>query len=271
MNRTKRRALFLPFLLILMLSLLCGMSVSAVNSQKVTDNAEILTMQEEQELQEQFLEIAEQYQCDVVVLTTDSCEGKSPQTYTDDYYYQYGYGYGSDIDGIMLMVSMGDRKFHLATRGKAIDIFTDYGLEIIDEEITPYLSDGEYYKAFSVFGKMAEEFMVQYEQHGTGYDYGYAYEEPMSMRTRLLIAAGAGLLAALIVFAVLLAQLKSVGTESRAHEYVKDGSFRVTRSRDVFLYRTVQKVKKQENNGGGGSRTHSTSGGGRAGGRTGSF
>lgn len=272
MNRKKkRRAFFLPFLL--MLGLLCGLSVSAANDQKVTDLADILTAQEEQKLQEQFLEIAERYQCDVAVLTTDSCEGKSPQDYTDDYYYENGYGYGDDIDGIMLMISMGDRKFHLATRGTAIDIFTDYGLEVIDEEITPYLSDGAYYDACTVFGKMADAFMLQYEQNGTGYDYGHTYEMPMDLGTRFVIAGGAGLLAAVIVFALLFAQLKSVGTERRAHEYVREGSFRVTRSRDVFLYRTVQKVRKPKNegNGGGGSSTHSTSGGGRAGGRTGSF
>ena len=135
MNRTHRyRMLILPFLLIVMLGLVSVLSVSAKNSQKVTDNADILSEWEEEKLQEQLLETAEQYQCDVVVLTTDSCGRKSPQDYTDDYYYENGYGYGRDIDGIMLMVSMGDRKFHLATRGAAIDIFTDYGLEIIDEE-----------------------------------------------------------------------------------------------------------------------------------------
>ena len=285
MNRTHRyRMLILPFLLIVMLGLVSVLSVSAKNSQKVTDNADILSEWEEEKLQEQLLETAEQYQCDVVVLTTDSCGRKSPQDYTDDYYYENGYGYGRDIDGIMLMVSMGDRKFHLATRGAAIDIFTDYGLEIIDEEISPYLSDGAYYEAFSVFGKMAEEFMAQYELYDRGYaqdsysdygytDYGYSYvyEEKMSMDTRLLIAGIAALLITGIVVAVLFAQLKSVGVERRAHEYIRQGSFRVTRSRDVFLYRTVQKVRKQKDDGGGGSRTHRTSGGGRAGGRTGSF
>lgn len=250
-----------------------GICVSAENSQKVVDSADLLDDAQEKKLQERLLGIAEKYQCDVVVATTNSCGGKSPQDYTDDFYYQNGYGYGNDINGIILMVSMKERKFHLATRGKANTvIFTDYGLEQIDEQITGYLSDGEYSKAFLKFADLAEDFIKEAEQ-GEPFDVGHEYKEPMSIGVRILISVGAGLVAAVLVVVVLFMQLRSVAPKHEAQEYVRNGSFHVTRERDIFLYRTVNRRKIETNTGGGGggSSSHSTSDGGSAGGHTGSF
>lgn len=261
------------FFLTLLLVLSFGMTALAQNDQKVVDMADLLTDSEEEKLQEQLTKTAEKYQCDVVAVTTDSCEGKSPQDYTDNFYYENDYGYGDAIDGIILMVSMEERKFHLATRGKAIEIFTDYGLQRIDDLITPDLSDEEYYQAFKRYGKLADEFMQEYEETGRAFDVGKKYEQPMSLGMRLLISVCVGFVAALIVLLVLLGQMKSVSPKTRAREYVRDGSFRVTRERDIYLYKTVHSRKKEMSSGGGGggSSTHKTSDGGRAGGHTGSF
>ncbi len=251
------------------------MAASAGNDRKVVDMAGLLSSSEEEKLQEQFTELADEYGCDVAVVTTDSCDGKSPQDYTDDYYEEHGYGCGSDNDGIMLMVSMGERTFHLATFGAAIDIFTDYGLGKIDEMITPDLSDGDYFDAFQGFGTLAETFIREAE-NSEPFDYGHSYEEPMSIGLRLGISLAAGAVAAGIVLIVLFMQLRSVRSKGGAREYVREGSFHVTRARDLFLYRTVTRHERPKNNGGGhgghgGSMTHSTSGGSRAGGHTGSF
>lgn len=245
--------------------------VSAENSLKVVDMADLLDADEEEKLQQQFTELAMRYQCDIAVVTTDSCGGKSPQDYTDDFYEENGYGYGENIDGIMLMVSMRERKFHLSTFGKAIRIFTDYGLLQIDGKITPELSDGEYYDAFRRFGELADEFVQEYES-GHPFDTNHPYREHMSMWARILISVFVGLAAAAAVFGGLFAQLRSVRAKYQAGAYVRDGSFQVTRARDVYLYRTVTRVQKpQERSGGGGSSTHTTSHGHSAGGRTGSF
>lgn len=260
--------------LCLLLLFCVGMPVSAQNDQKVADGADLLSDEEEEKLQERLSDIAERYQCDVVVATTDSCGGKSPQTYTDDFYYQNGYGFGDDLDGIILMVSMQERKFHLATRGKAnTEIFTDYGLEQIDERITGYLSEGEYSRAFLKFADLAEDFMKEAEK-GEPYDVRHEYRAPLSMGVRILIAVGVGLIAMVIVLVVLFMQLRSVAPKGEAREYVREGSFHVTRERDVFLYRTVSRRKIEKNpggGGGGGSSSHHTSDGGTAGGHTGSF
>ena len=96
-----------------------------------------------------------------------------------------------------------------------------------------------------------------------------AVEEPMSVGLRALIAAGVGLVIALIVFAVLMSQLKSVRVKREAQDYVREGSFHLTRSNDLFLYRTVDRRKIERDNDDHGS--HSTSDGGSAGGGGGKF
>ena len=273
MNKIRKHKKYFSLLMCLtalVLLLSSGFQVSAENAQKVSDQADLLTDEEEAKLQERLTEIAQEYQCDVVAATADSCEGKSPQDYTDDFYYENGYGYGEDIDGIILMICMEERKFHLATRGEAMEIFTDYGLEVIDEHISEYLTDGEYYEAFRTYADMAEEFIVE-AVNNQPYDTNHEYSEPMGVGTCILISLAAGLVAALITLLVLRGQLKSVSPKNRAEDYIRNGSFRVKRERDVFLYRTVERRKIEKNSSGGGSSSHSTSDGGSAGGHTGSF
>ena len=74
-------------LLLLLLFLMVGVPVYAENPDKVVDNADILTDKEEEKLEEQFTQIAEKYQCDIAVVTTNTLDGKSPMNYADDYYY----------------------------------------------------------------------------------------------------------------------------------------------------------------------------------------
>ncbi len=251
-----------------------GLRVSA-NDVKVADEADLLTYEEEEKLQERLAEIAEEYQSDVVVATVESCGGMDVQSFTDQYYYDNGYGYGQRRDGIILLISMRERRFHLATRGSAIRSFTDYGLEVLDDSITPYLSEGEYYKAFGTFADLAEDFLEEAEK-GTPYDTNHSYSDHMYRSlVRLMCSLGIGLVAAVITLVVLFSRLRSVRVKYEARDYVRDGSFRVTRANDVFLYRTVSRTRiQQESSGGGrggGSTTHSAPGGGSAGGRSGSF
>lgn len=257
--------------LLLFLLLMTGIPVCAENPDKVVDNADLLTDKEEEKLEAQFTEIAEKYQCDIAVVTTNTLDGKSPMNYTDDYYYEHHYGYGPDIDGIMLMVSMEDRDWWIATRGEAIQIFTDYGLDRLKDLFLEDLSDGEYYKAFRTFGTTAEAFMEE-AQNGVPYDTDRTYSEPFPMWLRLVIAGIVALIAGGAVVTVLYLQLNSVAPEESAADYVRAGSFQLTQQKDIFLYRTVEKEKiERESSSGGGSTTHTTSDGGSAGGTGGKF
>ncbi len=68
------------------------------------------------------------------------------------------------------------------------------------------------------------------------------------LKSTLIISVVVGAVIALIVVNVMKGQLKSVRKESGAGNYIKAGSFNLTRSNDFFLYRTVTKNEKPKSN-----------------------
>lgn len=252
-----------------------GMRAHA-NPGYVMDLAGLLSGSEEAELSGRLEEVSERYQCDVAVVTVDSCRGMSVQRYTDYFYYENGYGYGDTSDGIMLLVSIGDRRYHYSTNGAAIDIFTDYGLEIIDGQVVSYLTEGDFAGGFEKFADLAEAFLAE-AASGNAYDTDHVYRQPMNAGVRALIAVCIGLAVSAAVMFGLVRQLRSVRVRNQARDYVRPGSFRITRANDLFLYRTVMRTKIERTptpppggHPGGGSMTHASPGG-RSGGRSGSF
>lgn len=63
----------------------------------------------------------------------------------------------------------------------------------------------------------------------------------------LLMAAVIGLILALIVVLCLRGQLKTVRRQSAAADYVKKGSFRLTAQTDRFMYKKLEKTRKEDN------------------------
>lgn len=268
------RMIYGVILLCLLLSF-WGNSVYAQEN-KVNDGADLLTEKEETKLQERLEKFVEKYDCDIAVTTVHSTGGKTPARYAEDFYESQGYGVGSEIDGLMLLVSMEERDWYIVTYGTAISAFTDYGIQQIGDIIVEPLGDGKYYKAFAKFADLADTFMKEAENEEP-YDIYHEYEEPMPLGLRLLISAVVGLAAAVIVLIILCSQLRSVGYEKTAVDYVKKGSFRLHRQKDLYLYRNVTRTKIEHDtshSGGGGlggSSTHTTSGGHTAGGGGGKF
>lgn len=64
----------------------------------------------------------------------------------------------------------------------------------------------------------------------------------------ILVCIAIGILAAIIVTGVMKAQLKSVRPQNAAGCYVVDGSFHLTHSQDLYLYKNVTRHAKPKNN-----------------------
>ena len=64
----------------------------------------------------------------------------------------------------------------------------------------------------------------------------------------LPISFGVGILVAFIVVGSMKAAMKTVYMQAAASDYTKSGSFNVTESRDIFLYRNVERTEKPKNN-----------------------
>lgn len=85
----------------------------------------------------------------MAIVTVNSLDGKTAQAYADDYYDYNGYGYGENDDGILLLISMGERKWAISTYGYChLTAFTDAGISYISNEFQRKLSSGKYASGF---------------------------------------------------------------------------------------------------------------------------
>lgn len=265
----KRKLLSVLFAVVICFS--AAIPVCAEESlSRLMDNADLLTDSEETSLLSQLDNISEKQEMDIVVVTTDNLEGYTPQEYADNVFDYCGYGIGDNRDGLLLLVSIEDNDWHISTSGYAITAFTDAGREYMSEQFLPYLSDGEYYKAFSTYADLCDQFITQ-AKTDEPYDVGNLPKEPFKIWFNVLIALGIGFVFAIIVVLYMKSKLKSVRFQPAASSYVRNGSMNVTQSGDFFLYSHLDRRARPKDNDSGGSSTHTSSSGSTHGGGGGKF
>lgn len=242
---------------------------------RMFDDAEVLTEDEDNELEDALEELSLRQSFDVTIATIESMESvdyDSMEAYADDLYDFCQFGYGSDMDGVLLLVSVGDRKWHISTCGYGITAFTDAGIQYLGEQMTPDMADGDYAAAFHTFIQWTDAYVTA-AREGHPYDVDNMPHEPLSI-LYLCLALVIGLVTALIVTGVMKSRLKSVAPQRDATSYVRQGSMKLTNQRDLYLYREVHRTerpKESSSSDSGGSSTHTSSSGSTHGGGGGSF
>ena len=242
---------------------------------RMSDSAGVLTEDEDNELEDALEELSLRQSFDVTIATIESLESvdyDSMEAYADDLYDFCQFGYGSDMDGVLLLVSVGDRKWHISTCGYGITAFTDAGIQYLGQQMTPFMADGDYAGAFRTFVQWSDTY-IDAARAGHPYDVNNLPREPLSLMY-LFLALGIGLVLAWVVVGVMKSQLRSVAFQENAASYVREGSMNLTNSRELFLYRDVQRtehVEEKDSDSSGGSSTHTSSSGTTHGGGGGSF
>ncbi|MBQ8306558.1 MAG: TPM domain-containing protein [Blautia sp.] len=271
-HKTIVRAFLTVYLLMMVLLPAAIFAGSMHDYDRVIDRAGLLSQDEWQKLDATLADISEAWSFDVIIVTVTGLDGIDPQTGADELYDRGGYGYGSSHDGILLLLSMQDRKWAISTTGFGITAFTDEGQAYMVSQFRPYLSDGEYYEGFNCFAGLCRDFLEEASE-GSPYDTDHMPSEPLPWYAYLGSLLGGGGVAGLVTFG-LKSQLKSVRLRQTADEYIERGSVDIRRREDVFLYSHVTRVPKPKNNtrgGGGGSSTHTGPSGTTHGGSSGSF
>ena len=227
----KRKTVSLFLVLAFCLCLAVGVSAEET---LVYDQADLLTVSEEAQLQEQMYQISQQYAAQIIVVTLPSSEGHDVDYLTEYIYDGMNFGYGSNRDGVMLLVCMDPRQYRILSNGYAGDAINPSRIDSIGDAIVSDLSDGDYADAFGEFARKSAYYL---EGHMNGF--------PFPLGQNLMIALATGLAAGLITVLVMKSQLKSVRQQQRANDYMKSGSMRLTGSSDIFLYRNVSRTRRQ--------------------------
>lgn len=239
-------------ILTLVLCLALAVQVRAAQLPRLVDAANLLNDTHEAELLDRLDRVSEELQADVVIVTMDSCGGYSADEVIEALYDEYGYGIGPNQDGVMLLLSMAERDYRIHSEGYASDAITMGDIDDIGAHIVEELSDGAYMEGFMEFVSLCE-YELEAERYG----------EPFNFGMNLILSLVIGFVVAFIATGIMRSQLKSVRSRSGAKEYTKPGSMQLTRSGDLFLYRTVdRRYSPRERSSGSGSR----GGGGNTGG-----
>ena len=235
---------------------------------RLMDMADLLSDSEEETLLQALDEVSERQKLEVVIATIDTLDGSDIVAYADDLYDYCQFGYGPDKDGIMLLISKEDRDWYISTCGYGITAFTDAGIQYIGGQMKSDLSAENYATAFRTYIEKCDEFITQ-ARTDKPFDKSTLPRSPMSA-IWIPISLIAGIAIAVITVGGMKAQLKTVRFQPEAKNYIRDGSLNITQSRDLFLYRTVDKTEKSKNEDSG-SSTHTSSSGTTHGGGGGKF
>lgn len=246
----KKRMFSLFLVLILCMSM--AMPAMADSTGLVRDGAGLLTARAESELEEELERISREHGTDVIVVTVDTVGNRLMDSFTEDY---YDSEFGPDHDGIMLLIAMEEREYRILSNGFGAKAVSNSDIDNFCEHIEPYLRDGDYAAAFRRFARDCDT-QLYGEIHGFPFPFGYC----------LGISLAAGAVIGLAAVLGMAFQLRSTGRRRTAQEYTRSGSFRLTGSSDIYLYRNLTRRPRQDSSSGSGRSSGGSSrnmGGGR--------
>lgn len=244
---------------------LAAMAIFIINivavhaAEPVCDYADLLTSDEEQQIETKLLDIRTDYNIDAAVVTVPDLNGYTAQEYADDFYDYNGYGIGEDYSGILLLISENPREYHITTTGKCIKMFNDSSIDYIGGDVVDELRENNYYGGAYMFAEDVYKLADTYSATGRA-------GAPRSIPA-LVIAVLAAIAAAAIATVIAKSTMKNAVLQANARNYVSGGP-ELNRSRDIFLYSTVTKTPKVKANN---SSTHMSSSGRTHGGGGGSY
>lgn len=154
-----RKLRFMIVVLLLCAGIFGVLNVSA-ESDYVYDEADLLTIEEEVELQSYAENFRVNWNMNFLVVTTNDADGKSSMAYADDFY-DTRFPEDTEEDGILYLIDRDNREIYLSTCGEAIRYLTDSRINHILDEAYNYVSDGDYYGTFVAFFDETDYYLNQ--------------------------------------------------------------------------------------------------------------
>lgn len=232
-------------------------AVLSSGSVYLEDRAELWSPEERNTLLEEAAKLAETYGISVALATTDNSMGKTSEAYIDDMTDEQ---FGINTDNVGFLIDMQNRRIHISTSGKAIDVLNDNRIEKMLDRTFDQVSDEKYFKAAQVFIKDVGNY---FEKEG-----------PNELSaTDALAGIGVGGASGLGFFTKTKKKYQKKA-KPKNFQYVNNlvGGFSPVRG--TLLNKRVTSTKIASSSGGssgGGSSTHTSSGGGTHGGGGRSF
>lgn len=235
---------WISLMTLLLMLIFLALPVSAKSSQ-ILDIAIVMTNSEQVALADQIPDCG----LDIVILTVPNLMGKPIESFADDFYENNRYG----ENGLIFLLDMGSRQWHISTSGTAIELLSDTDLSDIGDKVIPYFSNGRYYDGFSLFLNILPDYLNN--ESGTGFN--------------ILLSLVSGGVIAGITVAVMRSTMNTKRPQNSAGSYESEGSYHLRTHQDLFLYSNISKRAKPRNDSS--SNVHRSTSGRSHGGRGGRF
>lgn len=245
------------------LALFMYIPVQADSTAWVTDNADILTDEEEQELTERIAAIVSDYGAGVYIYTSpDMGSYDSVEDYAEAVYNENSLGLGDDQDGILLVMEFSGRSYDICAHGNISNTaFTDYAKEKMGDALLEGFGDDSDWKyGFDLYLDEVENDLQASVVEGCPVDVrGCEDPEAEAARNQKILTYVpliGGPLIALLACWIMASKNKTKGRAYKASGY-QNGAIHLTRREDMFTHTTRTVTHVHHDNGGGGTSVNS--------------
>ncbi len=211
---------------------------------RVIDEANVLSDEEEQSLETQISTLINDYNQDCLILIVNDYKQEMKisggiDNFGDNYYNTMGYGFGERKSGTIFVVSTETREWWFKSYGEtSVALTKGYGLEWMEYKVIDELSDDKYYECFDQFAEYTYDFVKEKEENTP---YGFFHpkldSEPYlaKLRKRLIIIVLLVVAVMTFVAVFLLRSMRTVKRQTNATQYRERGSFRLDIKKDEFI------------------------------------
>lgn len=277
--RKRDRIFIAPLLAVGLLFAAAPTALAAESGEQfVFDKADLLTTEEEDELNDMANNLAENFNMNFIILTTDDVEGKEAEVYADDFYMDNGFCDDGKDGGAIYLIDMDNRRVQVETAGDMkVRYITDDRVDGIIDAGYEDVKDGAYAAAFEAMLNATVDYIEDgvvdgkytYNEDTGEYDY---YDTGKEIRqitlAEFLIALGIALVAGGVAVSCVIGTyyLKWGAYE---YPYKEKAKLKVSRKRDDFIgshvsHRHIEHESSSSDSGM--TTTHDSSGGGNFGG-----
>lgn len=190
----------------------------------VFDQAEILSPEEANALDQWAGEIAEEFDFGIYIVTVPEMDGWDAYDYAESLYLENGFGRGSGKNGILLLLSMEYRDYALITHGsRGQEAFTTYGQDRMCENFLAEFRDDRWRSGFERFLEDCEDYL-EAARSGAPVDAGTdpaAKWERLAIRMMVILVVS--VLAAGITCGVFWSRMRSARRQTTADAYQSGG------------------------------------------------
>jgi len=264
-------AFIFSFLSLFVISPIIAAASETSQFQHIYDDAALLSSSELSDLEDMCVTYGEDADVNIFILTHEDASAVDAEIYIENFYDNNLYG--TYTDSVILLIDMANRDVMIEGFGTAETYIHSNRIYEILEDITPYLTDGDYVTAFEKYIKSVNSYMLDTSDPNYSRDYTTPAQDGSDLNKyieskeeksilengfiQLVIAAviGAGTVG-------IMAYNSGGRMTAGSNTYIDPNHSGLIGRSDTYLRTTVTRVRKPENNNSGGGFQGGVSAGG---------